>query len=86
MKDDIILDKVPLATPLAGVPLLSTAAGDLTGSTEICDYIINNCTTKEGMETVAGTVRLRMCCCHEPAPPGPDSCCVGCVPHAGTPK
>ena len=42
MKDDIILDKVPLATPLAGVPLLSTAAGDLTGSTEICDYIINN--------------------------------------------
>jgi glutathione S-transferase len=55
LKDDIILDKVPLATQLKGVPLLTTPAGDICGSNEICEYLIANCSPKEGMETIAGS-------------------------------
>jgi hypothetical protein len=57
MKDDIVLDKVPLATPLKGVPLLATAAGeDICGSNEICDFLIKSCTPKEGVETLIGNI------------------------------
>mmetsp|Transcript_52369 Transcript_52369/g.84751 ORF Transcript_52369/g.84751 Transcript_52369/m.84751 type:complete len:899 (+) Transcript_52369:23-2719(+) len=56
MKDDIVLDKVPLAMPLKGIPLLITSAGeDIIGSNEICEYLIKNCTAKEGMETLIGS-------------------------------
>jgi len=56
LKDDIVLDKVPLAVPLKGVPLLTAASGEeVCGSTDICDYLIKNCTAKEGMEAIVGT-------------------------------